>query len=508
MVPFKKKSDSITKSCNAKSPISNATTNTTPTSNNNNNCTTTTSPPSDDFSARRSARVAVGEYAADNDTWVEALAVCELPRKAGGGGTTNSGNGKSSGLLSKFKSSSKKKHEMDDSSNSNTTNNIPEEDLASASQRLTLRPYFQSQNTGQRVWDEPPSGASTILYATAEARKMAQAQLEEMRNTYANAAVRRRLEREELKVVKEEKKLLQRQSNGGGKSSGGVLRLSRLFKKTGLVSEERKSSNNTISENDDENDQHGDDDALLLNYSQGITNQNNDTTTNNTNNSNRKPKAANNNNGMIPKSILQESKEMARSDLRSKYEEELQMAMMLSMNMGGGSVMGVGDCTVGNASSGSGSEACHHATTTKPPPLVSALTPSYNNDATSMSLEEQEQLAMALSLSEQQQHDNEKASSSRGYMRRKSSKKNEYTSISDSLDDEYGDDGGGKMPAIEWVDCSCRRDFLYRLERGSVACFNYREGWNTMTKGKLLAFLHILLFQIDIVAIINENELN
>eukprot|EP00985_Skeletonema_marinoi_P024691 scaffold17398_cov155-Skeletonema_marinoi.AAC.18 len=442
MVPFKKKSDSITKSSNAKSPISNAT-NTTPTS--NNNCT-----PSDDFSARRSARVAVGEYAADNDTWVEALAVCELPRKAGGGGTTNSGNGKSSGLLSKFKSSSKKKHEIDNDSSNSNNNNIPEEDLASASQRLTLRPYFQSQNTGQRVWDEPPSGASTILYATAEARKMAQAQLEEMRNTYANAAVRRRLEREELSKVKEEKKLLQRQSNGGGKSSGGVLRLSRLFKKTGLVSEERKSSNNTISENDDENDQHGDDDALLLNYSQGITNQNNDTTTTTNNNNNRKPKT---NNGMIPKSILQESKEMARSDLRSKYEEELQMAMMLSMNMGGGSVMGVGDCTVGNNSSstGSGSEACHHATTTKPPPpLVSALTAPYNNDATSMSLEEQEQLAMALSLSEQQQqHDNGKKSISRGYMRRKSSKKNEYTSISDSLDDEYGDDGGGKMPAIE-----------------------------------------------------------
>lgn len=43
---------------------------------------------------------------------------------------------------------------------------LDEADVAAASQRLTLRPYFQSQNTRQRVWDEPPSGASNIVYAT------------------------------------------------------------------------------------------------------------------------------------------------------------------------------------------------------------------------------------------------------------------------------------------------------------------------------------------------------
>eukprot|EP00573_Skeletonema_grethae_P011099 CAMPEP_0201698366 /NCGR_PEP_ID=MMETSP0578-20130828/18727_1 /ASSEMBLY_ACC=CAM_ASM_000663 /TAXON_ID=267565 /ORGANISM="Skeletonema grethea, Strain CCMP 1804" /LENGTH=200 /DNA_ID=CAMNT_0048184879 /DNA_START=76 /DNA_END=675 /DNA_ORIENTATION=+ len=200
MVPFKKKFGSSSSNNNLRGSGSPINGNTTPTSNattnNNNNCTTPSSSntTTDDFSARRSARVAVGEYAADNDTWVEALAVCELPQRANSSGSSN-GSGGGRRLLSKFKSSSskdKKKQEGDD-----TNKGTDDEDLASASQRLTLRPYFQSTNTGQRVWDEPPSGASTILYATSEAKKMAQAQLEEMRNTYASAAVRRRLEREE-----------------------------------------------------------------------------------------------------------------------------------------------------------------------------------------------------------------------------------------------------------------------------------------------------------------------
>jgi hypothetical protein len=45
------------------------------------------------------------------------------------------------------------------------------------SDELQLRSYFQSQQTGQRTWDEPPSGASSIVYASEEARKMAMLQM-------------------------------------------------------------------------------------------------------------------------------------------------------------------------------------------------------------------------------------------------------------------------------------------------------------------------------------------
>jgi len=99
------------------------------------------------------------------------------------------------------------------------------EDVAAASQRLTIRPHFQSQKTGKREWDEPPSGASNIVYATPEARRMAHAQLEEMRSSFAVVALARRQDRAE----KEQEEL----RNGGGV---GGRRLStmipRAFKRT------------------------------------------------------------------------------------------------------------------------------------------------------------------------------------------------------------------------------------------------------------------------------------
>ena len=127
----------------------------------------------DDFNARRSSRAALKKYEPDNDNWIEALAVCEIPIKPGYGDNRSSpkSSGGKGGLLRKFKS----KNNVTTDKESEAELQSPENtDIADASQRLQLRPYFQSRNTGKRVWDEPPSGASNIIYATPEARKMAQ----------------------------------------------------------------------------------------------------------------------------------------------------------------------------------------------------------------------------------------------------------------------------------------------------------------------------------------------
>ena len=107
----------------------------------------------DDFNARRSSRVAAGRYEADNDNWTEALAVCEIPIKPGYGDKPASSssnndkkNGGSGGILRKFKSSISN---SGDSKDEELLQSPIEADIAAASQRLTLRPYFQSQNTGK-----------------------------------------------------------------------------------------------------------------------------------------------------------------------------------------------------------------------------------------------------------------------------------------------------------------------------------------------------------------------
>ena len=80
----------------------------------------------DTFVARKSSHVSSKIAKADHDIWKETLAVCEVQEK------------------------------------------------------LTIRSYYVSSRTSQRVWDEPPSGASHIEYATDVMRQMAEVQLQEM----------------------------------------------------------------------------------------------------------------------------------------------------------------------------------------------------------------------------------------------------------------------------------------------------------------------------------------
>lgn len=271
--------------------------------------------PNDDFSARRSSRVAAGRYVADNDTWVEALAVCEMPMDPKKGNVTAKGSG---GILKRLKSkSSSNLHGNVDSNNTQE-----EAELAMASQRLTLRPYFQSQNTSQRVWDEPPSGASTIIYASVEARKMAEAQLEEMRATYAHAALIRNAEREEEKKVFKKSGGVDTAKGGGGKKMG----LPKLFK--------RPDSRNAAENNQS---------SAPLVASSSSSSGNNSNIGHNHESSRRS--FATNRTGGIPPSVLQESVDLASE---RNYESDLQMAMLMSMDIGGGSVMGVGQTDAGN----------------------------------------------------------------------------------------------------------------------------------------------------------------
>lgn len=86
------------------------------------------------YQARRSNKTARTNVQSDGAVWKERLAVCEA--------VTDEGNPK-----------------------------------------LTIRSYYRNQQTQQKVWDEPPSGASEIIFASSEQRKKADLQKREMQLT-------------------------------------------------------------------------------------------------------------------------------------------------------------------------------------------------------------------------------------------------------------------------------------------------------------------------------------
>jgi hypothetical protein len=63
---------------------------------------------------------------------------------------------------------------------------MPKKD--SGSIKMIIRSYYSNQRTGERIWDEPPSGASCVMPATEEMRKMAEVQLQEMQITFGGVA--------------------------------------------------------------------------------------------------------------------------------------------------------------------------------------------------------------------------------------------------------------------------------------------------------------------------------
>jgi hypothetical protein len=101
---------------------------------------------------RRSTRVSTKKYSHDGDSWQETLAVCEMPKK-------------DSGAI-----------------------------------KMIIRSYYSNQRTGERVWDEPPSGASRVMPATEEMRKMAEVQLQEMQITFGGVASEQPESKEKPKI--------------------------------------------------------------------------------------------------------------------------------------------------------------------------------------------------------------------------------------------------------------------------------------------------------------------
>jgi len=253
---------------------------------------------------------------------------------------------------------------------------------------------------GQRVWDEPPSGASNIIYATPEARKMAQAQLEEMRSTYAEAAVQRRQEREEKKelkrTLKESKKLLAESGTGGSSSSSSKLAaaIPKVFKRGSSNSSEPSSPRMSLLGKKQSSNNVRVKGTLVLSDEGGRSG--------------------------IPKSILEESKALAGvtksprtvPTRTSTYEKQMQQAMLMSMQtskeIGGGSVMGVGDHKPRTTSSHVNEMSQHQ-------PL-----PTLEVDPTTLGIEEQIAMATALSLSENYRRQGSNGSSSNTKQRSKS----------------------------------------------------------------------------------------
>jgi hypothetical protein len=298
--------------------------------------------------------------------------------------------------------------------NENTDSNIQQQheaEMAMAAQRLTLRPYFQSQNTGQRVWDEPPSGASNIVYATVESRKMAQAQLEEMRSTYAHASLVRRSKREEAAAVE--------RSFASERNSSRKLSLPKLFRR----------SSSSMSENEGRTMS-----APLVASSNSESAKTG-----------------------IPSSILEESINLATE---SAYEQDLQMAMMLSMGIGKGSVMGVGDHP-------------NHINEVNEYSSEYALT---NNNCTPAAAarreKEQIEMAKALSLAE------EKARHAPvdDYLRRKSDKSTKkhsssrYTSLNDDPTEKKS------QPVSQWNEMSAPAPTMNQIESDFDAGCYHKSG--------------------------------
>ena len=86
------------------------------------------------YQARRSNKTGRNPVASDGAVWKERLAVCE--------GVTDEGHPK-----------------------------------------ISVRSYYRNQVTQERVWDEPPSGASEVIFASSEQRKRADLQKQEMQLT-------------------------------------------------------------------------------------------------------------------------------------------------------------------------------------------------------------------------------------------------------------------------------------------------------------------------------------
>mmetsp|Transcript_7435 Transcript_7435/g.14068 ORF Transcript_7435/g.14068 Transcript_7435/m.14068 type:complete len:119 (+) Transcript_7435:1091-1447(+) len=87
-----------------------------------------------EYKPQPSTRISTNEVSCDNDTWTEYLTIVEVSRS----------------------------------------------DRRRNSFELQIRSFFESKATGQKVWGEPPTGATRVLWATEEMKKMAHEQMSDL----------------------------------------------------------------------------------------------------------------------------------------------------------------------------------------------------------------------------------------------------------------------------------------------------------------------------------------
>jgi hypothetical protein len=83
-----------------------------------------------EYKPQPSTRISTSNISSDNDTWTEYLTIVELPRRD-------------------------KRNTFE----------------------LQIRSFFESKATGEKVWGEPPTGATHVLWATEDMKKMAHEQM-------------------------------------------------------------------------------------------------------------------------------------------------------------------------------------------------------------------------------------------------------------------------------------------------------------------------------------------
>lgn len=86
-----------------------------------------------EYKPQQSTRISATDITSDNDTWTEYLTIIEVPRRD-------------------------KRNTFE----------------------LQLRSFFESKATGEKVWGEPPTGATHILWATEEMKQMAREQMRDL----------------------------------------------------------------------------------------------------------------------------------------------------------------------------------------------------------------------------------------------------------------------------------------------------------------------------------------
>ena len=84
-----------------------------------------------EYKPQPSTRISTSNISCDNDTWTEYLTIVEVPRN------------------------DKRRNTFE----------------------LQIRSFFESNATGEKVWGEPPTGATHVLWATEEMKKMAHEQM-------------------------------------------------------------------------------------------------------------------------------------------------------------------------------------------------------------------------------------------------------------------------------------------------------------------------------------------